>query len=209
MIVSWNEKNVFWEALAASLALHFLLFNAGNLSLKFPSRHVVEIDITNMGRLGPVGAPRLSSPPPKPAARPKKWLKSRNPPANPAPIPTKAVAPTPEEAPPEPAAGGGSLVGLSRLPQLLNLTDLKTILRKLYPESERTEGREGTVVLDLHVDEDGNVTSAEVVKSAGAAFDEAAVRAAKLLRFSPAFLGSRRVPVKLRQAIQFKIEDDG
>lgn len=213
-----SEKNLFWEALAASLALHFLLFNVGNLSLRFPSRHAVEIDITNMGHLGSTGGPKPSSPPPKPAAKPKEWLRSKNPQVKPAPIPTKPVAPTPQEPSPQPAPSAGTgtgtgegdgLVGLSRLPQLLNLADLRAILRKFYPESERAEGREGMVVVDMHVDEDGNVTSAEVVRSAGAAFDAAALRVAKLLRFSPAFLGSRRVPVKLRQAIEFKIENDG
>jgi outer membrane biosynthesis protein TonB len=44
------------------------------------------------------------------------------------------------------------------------------------------------------------------VQSAGTDFDQAAQKAAKLLRFTPAFLGSQRVGVKMRQAIQFKLE---
>jgi len=50
------------------------------------------------------------------------------------------------------------------------------------------------------------VKSADIVQSGGADFDEAARKAVSLLRFSPAFLGSQRVAVKMRQAIQFRLE---
>ena len=87
----------------------------------------------------------------------------------------------------------------------------RTIKNKYYNEQQvnydTAAGREGTVILDLHIDTDGHVTAIDVIQSAGPAFDEAARRAAKLLKFTPAFLGSQRVPVKMRQAIQFKLED--
>ncbi len=95
---------------------------------------------------------------------------------------------------------------MSRLPQLLNLSDLSAILKRFYPEAARAQGREATVVLDIHIGADGLVADVEVVKSADPDFNEAARRVAKLLRFKPAFLGSRPVAVKMRQPIQFRLE---
>jgi len=217
----WNEDYLLWEALILSIGLHFLLLHAGALTFHFQQKHIVEIDITNMGHLGMPGpARKAAAPPPKPVARPKEWVKpAPDQKVVPAPIPTQAVpAPAPEEPAPAPAAtgngtgeygigtGDGSETVLSRIPQLLNLSDLRAILRRYYPEEARSQGREATVVLDIHIDTDGHVASVDIVRSGGTDFDAAACKAAMLLRFTPAFLGSQRVAVKMRQAIQFKLE---
>ena len=220
----WSDDNLLWETLLLSLGMHFLLFHIGNLSFRLHEKHVVEIDITNMGHLGmPGGGRRTAAPaPPKPVARPKEWVKpAPNQKVIPAPIPTQPVAaPALEEETPAPAGpvgtgtgeygigtGDGSPNALSRLPQLKNLSDLGAILRRYYPEEARRERKEGAVTLDLHIDTDGRVQSADVVNSGGSAFDVAAQQIAKLLRFTPAFVGSQRVAVKMRQTIQFKLED--
>jgi len=218
-----SDDNLFWEALLLSLGMHvFLSFKAGEFSLHYQQKHTVEIDITNMGHVGMPGPERKTVAPAsafKPVAPKKEWVKpAPDQKIIPAPIPTQAVAaPAPEE-PPPPAAtgtgtgeygigtGDGSANVLSRIPQLLNLSDLRAILQRFYPEEARSQGREGTVVLDIHIDTAGHVTSVDIVRSAGADFDQAAQKAAKLLRFTPAFLGSQRVGVKMRQAIQFKLE---
>jgi TonB family protein len=88
----------------------------------------------------------------------------------------------------------------------VNLSDLQTIMRRCYPEDAREQGRQASVVLDLHIDTGGHVNQVDIVRSGGTEFDEAAIKVAKLLHFTPAFLGSRRVNVKMRQAIQFKLE---
>ena len=219
----WNEDNLLSEALVLSVMLHFLLFHAGEFTFHFQQKHTVEIDITNMGHLGmPGAAPKPASPPPapKPAVPKKEWVKpAPNQKTIPAPIPTQPIAPTPEETPAPPAptgrtngeygigTGDGSANVLTRIPQLLNLSDLSAILRRFYPEEARTQHREATVVLDLHIDTDGHVQAVDIVRSGGSDFDAAAQRAAKLLRFTAAFLGSQRVAVKMRQAIQFKLEE--
>ena len=214
----WKDDNLFWEALLLSLMIHvFVSFKAGEFSLHFQQKHTVEIDITNMGHIGmaaPVRQAAAPPTPPKPATPHKEWVKpAPNQKVVPAPIPTQPVAPTPEEPPPpQPqeyniGTGDTSATVLSRIPQLLNLSDLRAILQRFYPEQARSEGRQATVVLDLHIDTDGHVQNVDVVRSGGADFDAAAVRAVKLLRFTPAFLGSQRVGVKMRQAIQFKLEE--
>jgi TonB family protein len=206
----WKDENLFWEAVILSLGLHFLLFHMGEISFRLHEKHTVEIDITNMGHLGMAGAPKVAAPAPKPVVPPKEWIKpAPNQKVVPAAIPTKPVAPSPEETPPPPISIGTGEGGeniLSRIPQLLNLSDLNAILRKFYPEEARAAGKESVVVLDLHIDTDGHVRSTDIIKSGGSDFDAAAQKAAALLRFTPAFMGSQRVAVKMRQAIQFKLE---
>ncbi|HRY28786.1 MAG TPA: TonB family protein [Elusimicrobiota bacterium] len=105
--------------------------------------------------------------------------------------------------------GGGEVdwVYLTSLPQLLNRDALLRNLRRYYPESERRAGREGQVVLDLHIDRQGSVTAVDVVTSAGAAFDAAAEKVIRLARFSPAKVETRAVPVKIRQTVAFQLEE--
>jgi len=208
-----NEDYLLLEALVLSLGMHVLLFHAGEFSFHFQQKHTVEIDITNMGHIGMPGpAHKAAAPiPPKPAPKPKEWIKpAPNQKVEAAPIPTQAVpAPPPEEPPPSEynvGTGDGSANVLSRIPQLVNLSDLRAILQRFYPEEARSQGREGTVVLDIHINTDGHVTAVDIVKSGGSDFDAAAEKAVMLLRFTPAFLGSQRVGVKMRQAIQFKLE---
>jgi len=211
----WNDDNLFWEAFILSLGIHvFVSFKAGEFSLHYQQKHTVEIDITNMGHIGMPAPPRraAAAPVPKPAAPPKEWVKpAPNQKVEPAPIPTQPVPAPPPEEPPPPSeyslgTGDASATVLTRIPQLLNLSDLRAILQRFYPEEARSQGREGMVVLDLHIDTDGHVKTVDVVRSGGPDFDEAAKKAVMLLRFTPAFLGTQRVAVKMRQAIQFKLE---
>lgn len=218
-----KEENYFWEGIAASVALHLLLFNAGGLGMHLPGteKHTVEIDITHMGHVGvaPVphpAAPRPAAPPPKPAAPPKQWTQTTQKVA-PAAAPTKAVPqqppPPPPPAPSGPSTGeigiglgDGGETQLAQLPQLLNLNDLAAIQQRFYPEKAREEGREAVVVMDIHIGPDGRVNNVDIVQSADPDFNEAAVHVARLLRFSPAYVGNTPVAVKMRQAIQFKLE---
>jgi TonB family protein len=214
----YNEDALLWEALVLSVFAHFLLFHVGAVSFRFHEKRTIEIDITNMGHLAmPYRTASSTAHAAKSAAPAKEWLKpAPNQKTVPAPIPTQPVAPTPEEPPAPPAPGptngeygigAGETNIISRIPQLRNLRDLNAILRRYYPEAERTAGHQGMVVCDLHIDMEGNVSAVDVVRSAGPAFDDAARNVAKLLHFTPAFLGAHRVPVKMRQAIQFKLEE--
>ena len=212
-------------ALAASTGLHALVYLWGYAAPR-PSHPPVELDLTMSGHLGHLGgghARPAAPPPPPPVAKaaPKEWMKAADnkpaplpdlakeaaAPAAPEPAPAPAPGPTSNETPGEYGEGEGDMNQLTRLPQLKNLGDLRAILRRFYPEAERLRGSTGTVVIDLHVDGDGHVTSVDVVRSATPAFDEAARKVGLLLRFTPAYLGAQKVPVKLRQAIQFNLAD--
>lgn len=100
--------------------------------------------------------------------------------------------------------GGADLVAL---PRLLNGDEVRASLRRFYPESERRAGREGKVLVHLHIDSQGRVDPIDVVDSAGPAFDGAARAVARLMRFSPAMGRLGPVAVKLPQSIVFRLQD--
>lgn len=101
---------------------------------------------------------------------------------------------------------GGSPTDVSP-PRLLNGDELRRNLRKFYPEAERSAGREGSVLVYVRVGEDGSVAGVDVKVSAGAAFDEAAIKVAKLMKFAPATRHGTAVPVKITAPIVFRLED--
>lgn len=103
--------------------------------------------------------------------------------------------------------GQGGGVPLTRLPKLLNVREISRLLRKYYPEIERAAGREGVVIVDLHIGVDGRVSSVDIADTAGQYFDEAATKLCKKMLFSPAMAQTAPVAVKLRQSIGFKLED--
>lgn len=108
----------------------------------------------------------------------------------------------------EGVAGGRGHGGtpLKAFPRLLNADEVLANLRRYYPESERAANREGDVLALIHIGADGEVSSVDVRRSAGPAFDEAARKVGKLMRFSPAIgLDGRPVPVALPQPIQFRL----
>lgn len=103
--------------------------------------------------------------------------------------------------------GEGGGIPLTRIPKLLNRSEILRLLRRYYPETERQSGIEGTVVVDLHLGTDGSVNGVEVSGSAGNAFDEVALMVSKKMKFSPAMVETRVVAVKIRQSIVFKLDE--
>lgn len=106
---------------------------------------------------------------------------------------------------------GGTGDGGTRLkayPKLLNKDEVLANLRRFYPESERRAGREGSVVVKIHIGLNGEVSATDIKTSAGPAFDEAAQKVARLMRFSPAIgLSGQPVPVALPQQMVFQLKD--
>ena len=97
---------------------------------------------------------------------------------------------------------------LLAFPKLLNRDEVLANLRKYYPEAERVAGREADVSVVIHIGVDGNVGGVDVKISANPAFDSAAQKVGKLMRFSPAIgLNGQPVPVRLPQPIQFRLDN--
>lgn len=107
-----------------------------------------------------------------------------------------------------PGGTGDGGTPLSAMPKLLNKDEIMALLRRFYPEAERRAGREGDVVVAIHIGRDGAVSSVDVLRSSGPAFDDSAKKVAALMRFSPAVsLGGKPVAVKLPQLMQFRLKD--
>jgi TonB family protein len=74
-----------------------------------------------------------------------------------------------------------------------------------YPETKRASGEAASVALALTIDRTGQVTDVAVLESAGPEFDEAAIDAARNLRFEPAQKNGEAVPAKIRYLFDFKL----
>ncbi|MEJ5301231.1 MAG: energy transducer TonB [Thermodesulforhabdaceae bacterium] len=81
----------------------------------------------------------------------------------------------------------------------------KNMVKPEYPEFARRLGQEGYVLLKVLVDETGRVKKAEVVKSAGRAFDEAALEAIKRSTFYPAREKGVPIPCYVKIPIRFQL----
>ena len=79
-------------------------------------------------------------------------------------------------------------------------------IRPEYPKGARQRGEQGDVVLEIRVGADGLVDRVAVVGSSGhPELDEAAVRAAKAARFSPARAGRESVASTARLTLTFRL----
>lgn len=82
----------------------------------------------------------------------------------------------------------------------------KRSIRPDYPKGARQRGEQGDVVLEIRVNAEGTVDDVKVAVSSGfAELDEAAVRAARGARFSPARSGRDPVASTARLKLQFKL----
>ena len=83
----------------------------------------------------------------------------------------------------------------------------KRNIRPDYPKGARQRGEQGDVILEIRVNADGTVDDVKVATSSGfAELDEAAVRAAKAAKFSPARSGHDPVASTARLKLQFKLK---
>ena len=80
-------------------------------------------------------------------------------------------------------------------------------IRPDYPKGARQRGEQGDVVLEIRVNAEGKVDDVKVAVSSGfAELDEAAIRAAKGAKFSPARSGHDPVASTARLKLQFKLK---
>ncbi len=83
---------------------------------------------------------------------------------------------------------------------------LQAIQRRIvYPEIAKRAGIEGRVMVLAFVDEQGNVTKAEIIRSVGAGLDEAAVKAVLETKFKPGKQRGKPVRVQVAIPIQFRL----
>ena len=82
----------------------------------------------------------------------------------------------------------------------------KRNIRPDYPKGARQRGEQGDVILEIRVNAEGTVDDVKVATSSGfIELDEAAVKAAKAAKFSPARSGHDPVASTARLKLQFKL----
>ena len=98
----------------------------------------------------------------------------------------------------------GDFVPLTVKPELLNRADVARAMTRLYPEMLVQAGIGGTVLVWLHLDENGAVIETRVKSSSGhTALDDAALKVAQTARFSPAYNRDQRVRVWVELPVVF------
>lgn len=76
----------------------------------------------------------------------------------------------------------------------------------VYPEIAKRAGVEGKVYVLAFVNEQGDVTKAEIIKGLGAGLDEAALNAVKQTKFKPGKQRGKPVKVQVSIPIVFKLQ---
>jgi TonB family protein len=84
---------------------------------------------------------------------------------------------------------------------------LKKFVEAVYPEDKQKAGVGARVVLAIDVEDTGRVGGVELVSTAGADFDAAAMAAIKQFEFEPATLDGTPVPVKIQYAYKFEVKE--
>jgi periplasmic protein TonB len=96
---------------------------------------------------------------------------------------------------------------MTQRPELRNTRAVQEALRRHYPPLLRDAGIGGTVNIWFFIDENGRVRNTRLAESSGYdAFDQAAIRVAEVMEFSPAYNRDQRVPVWVSLPITFEIQ---
>ncbi len=119
--------------------------------------------------------------------------------------PAKAETTATPAPPPAPAVREGDLVDfadLDRKPELVHFVEPE------YPPIARKRRLTGSVILTVLIDETGAVADVRVLRgdSTKIGFDEAAVRAARRMRFSPPMKDGKRVRTWLAFPVNFQLD---
>lgn len=90
-------------------------------------------------------------------------------------------------------------------PGVKNRDELARAMEREYPPLLRDAGIGGTVIVHFFIDETGVVQNAVIAETSGhKALDEAALKVAPIIEFTPALNRDRRVPVWIRLPIMFQ-----
>ncbi|UCG79339.1 MAG: energy transducer TonB [Nitrospirota bacterium] len=80
-------------------------------------------------------------------------------------------------------------------------------VRPSYPLFARKTGKEGRVVLNLYIDESGELVDVRVIEGAGNGFDDSALKAVKMSTYLPARKNGRPVRSRTNLPIRFVLTE--
>ena len=91
---------------------------------------------------------------------------------------------------------------------IFQLTQLPRMIHRekpIYPPDMKQQGKEGTVKLEVLLDVKGKIRKVTIKKSAGAAFDQAAINAIQNSSFMPANVSGKPVAVLMKIPVKFRL----
>ena len=200
---------LIWGGILLSVALHFVFLNVLP-DFQAPDFTVAtgEIEISEL-------PPEVEIPPPPDAIpRPAVPVVAENLDVDPdiTIAPTTFASNPVEDLPPPPEEKTTSqelyeaptYTPYSVAPDLRNRKEAAAAVMREWPPALKNSGIEGVVTVWIFINEEGRVTNAEVSESSGLKqMDEAALRAARAFRFSPALNRDDAVPVWVELPISF------
>lgn len=204
-------NNWFWGSLLAATVLHFMMFAF------WPEMSVADVSYT-ADELAAVELPPEVEipPPPEQISRPATPVVSAS-----AEIDDDiTIAPTTfednpiENLPPPPTSSGSedlsaapTFTPFTVRPDLKNRREVATALQRYYPPLLKDAGIGGTVNVWFFIDEGGRVEKTLVKESSGhQALDDAAIKVANIMEFSPALNRDKKVPVWIQLPIVFEVK---
>lgn len=119
--------------------------------------------------------------------------------------PPAAPAPRADEPMPPPDDGTYELSAVEVQPELVNPAEVRAALSHNYPPLLRDAGVTGSATVRMRVFGDGSVDAGSITIEAASheAFGQAAARVAERMRFSPARIGGKPVPVWVTVPVTF------
>ena len=169
-----------------------------------------------------------TAPPPPPEPPPPEPPPAETPPdphayavqprAEPRPTSLRPALPEAPEPPPEPTPDATPRPAAAPVPdtpapsQARVAADKPPVPRRRikpdYPKGARQRGEEGDVSLELDISPGGTVDGVRIVASCGfAELEQAAVKAVRHARFTPARRGADKVPATVRLTLTFRLKD--
>lgn len=107
----------------------------------------------------------------------------------------------------EPSAGIYALAQVETQPRPSNVREFVAALHAAYPADKRAAGQGATVQVAFVVGTDGVPRDASVTTSTDAAFDSVTLASLSALRFTPATVSGRPVPVRIELPVQWTPAD--
>ena len=118
--------------------------------------------------------------------------------------PVEDLPPPPEEVTTTDIAAAPTFTPYTVRPDIKNRGDVARALEREYPPLLRDAGIGGTVQVWFFIDEEGRVVNTQVNESSGhKALDDAAIKVAEIIEFTPALNRDKRVPVWISLPITF------
>ncbi len=198
-------SRIWWNSLSLAVVAHFLLFAF------FPRLTAADIGETvAVTSLIDVPPPIDIPPTPERIARPATPVASATVDVNVTIEPTTIEAYTAEQLAPPPAGTGSDpslvphFVPTTVRPELRNRADVERALERLYPSMLRDAGIGGVAHVWFYISETGSVVRTMLNESSGHdGLDDAALKVADVMRFSPAYNRDRAVAVWVSVPIRF------